>query len=222
MKKDYIIGQNAEEVLVLLKNKTIHIILQMLPFAVMVIFSIVFLFSRQQFTVHTLLSYTPQSFVWATLFIMLMYFLKGFSVVLPVSVLHVLTGIIFPIIPALILNVIGTAMCMAIGYFVGYFSVSNYAEKMIKKHPKVDEIVRRQRDNEWFSTYFLRIVPISGDLVSVYLGSLRISVKKYFIASILGSLPGIVATTLLGVSIEDPLSPMCIVAFSMMAVYRIG
>ena len=183
----------------------------------MVVCSILFLFSRHSFSVQTLLSYTPESFAWATVFIMVLFCLKGFSFVLPVSVLHVLTGIIFPIFPALIINTIGTSVCMGVGYVVGYFSVSNYAEKMIRRHPKIDELVRKQRDSEWFSSYILRVIPISGDLVSIYLGSIKMPVKKYFLAGVPGMIPGMVATTLLGVSIDDPLSPMCIVAFSTMA-----
>jgi uncharacterized membrane protein YdjX (TVP38/TMEM64 family) len=130
----------------------------------------------------------------------------------------VLSGIIFPLFQAILLNLTGTLICIMIGYWIGYSSVSIYADKMSNKFPRLKEFVEKQRKNEWFVSYFLRVCPISCDVVSIYLGSIKISLRKYFITGIIGSLPGIVSATLLGVSLEDPFSPMCIFAFSMVIV----
>jgi uncharacterized membrane protein YdjX (TVP38/TMEM64 family) len=181
----------------------------------------VFFFWQNVLTIESLFSYTPENNFLAVVFLLFLFVMKSFSFVFPISVLFALVGIIYPMVPALLLNIAGTLVCIMIGYWIGHFSISNYAEKLIIKYPKLKEFVQKQLKNEWFLSLFLRLCPISCDIVSIYLGSIKMSLKKYFFTGFLGSLPGIISVTLLGVSIENPLSPMCIIAFSMVIVLTV-
>lgn len=198
------------------ENRLLKSIFQLLPFIMIITVIAAFLFSGKEFTVETLLSYAPGSYFGAAVFILVLYAAKSMSVILPVSILNIATGCIFPMLPAMVLNTAGIAICLAISYWIGYFSGSDYVEKQTIKYPKMKEIVQKQHNNEWFAAYFLRILPLPCDMVSIYLGSTKISFHKYFIAGMIGSMPGIVSATLIGVSITNPFSPMCILSVSSM------
>ena len=201
----------------MLKNKFVQIVFQIFPLVILIAAVLMIFFSKNQFTVKNLLTYTPGNYLLALLFLLFLYIIKGFSIILPVSVLHIVSGVIFPLPLALLLNTVGTGICLAVGYCIGFYSLSNYAVRMVNKYPKVKAVVERQRKNEWFSAYILRVIPISGDVVSIYLGSLKFRFPRYLAAGVIGSVPGIIVTTLLGNSINDPLSPRCIAAFAMLA-----
>jgi uncharacterized membrane protein YdjX (TVP38/TMEM64 family) len=202
----------------MLNKKPVKFTLQALPFLILTVSILSVIISKDSFSVESLLAYAPENFMLAALFILFLYFTKSLSVLLPISVVYVLTGIVFPLVPALLLNTAGTLIVISIGYFIGYFSLSAYAEKMAKKYPKLKNIVEKQQKNGWFASYFLRVCPISCDLVSIYLGSVKLPLNKYYIAGIIGSVPGIVSATLLGASIDNPFSPECILSFSLIIV----
>ena len=196
------------------KNRAVHFIFQLLPFAVMIFSAAAFIFPKG-ITVESLFSYAPENLFLGVLFVLFLYILKSFSVFLPISVLYALIGIIYPILPAMAINAAGTFICITIGYYIGYFSISDRADKMAVKYPKLKKLVEKQRENEWFASFFLRVCPISCDMVSIYLGSVKMTPKSYFFAGMIGCVPGIISATLLGMSIEAPLSPLNIFAFSM-------
>lgn len=196
------------------ENKILKLVFQILPFVMIVVVIAIYLITGKGFTVETLLEYAPENYFWATIFILVLYAAKSFSVILPVSILNIAAGIIFPIVPALLLNTAGIAVCIVVSYFIGYYASSDYVEKQIAKYPKIGEFVKKQQKNEWFISYFLRVLPISCDMVSIYLGSLKTSFHKYFFAGMIGSLPGIVSSTVFGASVDDPLSPMCVISAS--------
>ena len=97
---------------------------------------------------------------------------------------------------------------MVIGYCIGRYATSGYEEKMVKKHPKFKEISEKLHSGEWFFTYILRMVPIPNELISMYLGSIKISFGKYFTASLVGTLPMVAVITLIGSNINNLFSPV--------------
>ena len=62
-------------------------------------------------------------------------------------------------------------------------------------------------DNEIFLVFFLRAINILPyDVVSMFLGSIGLSWKKYIAGSMLGTYPGMVLATIMGSNADDPLS----------------
>ena len=162
-----------------------------------------------------LLNYTPENKIIAVLFILGLFALKSISVVFPIIVLQIATGMLFPAQIALVINLIGTAIGFALPYYVGMFLGADMAEKQIQKNEKVRRIIEKQRSREFFLSFFLRVIScLPSDLVSMYLGLLRFSFPQYMLSSMLGALPGIIPATLMGKSIRDPLSPQFIGAVS--------
>lgn len=194
----------------MLDNKKTRFVFRLLPIAI-ILFTIIFWLQGKELSAETLLSYAPKNHFSALLFLMLLFAAKSVLVFVPIVILYIVVGSIFPAVPAIFINIIGTALCITIEYWIGFFLGSGYTEKLLEKYPKAREIVRQQHDNEWFFSYFLRVVNLLPvEIVSIYLGTLKVPYHIYIAAGMLGMLPGILSSTMIGISILNPASPLFI------------
>ncbi len=192
-------------------KKTIGTILKILPFAIMGILIVAILSSNEDPTVENILSSMPDSMFLSALFLMGMYALKSLSVVFPIIVLQVAAGLMFPLWAALLLNILGTTVAYTIPYITGRFSGSAATEKLMRKYPKVKEIVDMQHSSSWFPSFILRSVScLPADIISMCLGSVKVPYIPYVVASVVGTLPGLIPATTAGMSILDPTSAVFI------------
>ena len=194
-------------------RKTIGIFFKILPFIIITILIISMLSSGKEPSVEGVLSYMPDNPFVSALLLMLMYALKSLSVIFPIIILQIAAGMIFPVWLALILNTLGTAVTYTIPYLIGRFSGTDATNRIIKKYPKAREIVDMQRNSTWFPSFFLRAIScLPGDIVSMCLGSVGVSYLPYVLASVIGTLPGLIPATIAGMSIMDPKSTVFIVS----------
>lgn len=194
-------------------RKILNVVLKILPFGVVGILLFLSLSSGKEPSVETVLDYLPDSLFFSALLLLLMYALKSLSVVFPIIVLQIAAGMIFPPVTALLLNTIGTGITYTVPYLIGRFSGSDVAEKIMKKYPKAKDIIIVQRTNSWFPSFLLRAVScLPGDIVSMCLGSIRVPYTPYVVASILGTIPGLIPATIAGMSIIDPTSSVFIIS----------
>ncbi len=195
-----------------MKEKVKYIALALLrfvPLVVCIVFMCIYLFAGEDITAESLLNFAPEDPFNAALFMVLLYAFKSMTVFFPIVVLNVVGGFLFEPFHALIINSIGLLVELTIPYLIGKYSGGNFSEKLLKKHPKLSEIMDIQDENSFFMTFFLRVIScLPGDAVSMYLGTTGIPLEKYLLASYLGSIPGMAAATLLGMNITDPASPM--------------
>ncbi len=177
-----------------------------------VLIFLVFVGTRD-FSIDKLLTYTPKSGALAALFILGLYALKSISVVFPIILLQIASGFLFPAPLALLINFLGAIIDFTIPYFLGKFTGADAAEKKISKNPSLKKLFEKQHKHEFFLTFFLRVIScLPADLVSMYLGTLKFEFNRYLIASMLGTLPGLIPATFMGQSITEPLSPEFITA----------
>ncbi len=175
---------------------------------------IVFINTRD-FSIDKLLTYTPQSPLLAAFFMFGLYAIKSISVVFPIILLQIASGFLFPAPIALLINFIGAIIDFTLPYFLGKFTGAEAAEKKFSKHPALTRLFEKQHQHEFFLTFFLRVIScLPCDLVSMYLGALKFKFDRYLVASMLGTLPGLIPATFMGQSITDPLSPQFITALS--------
>ena len=100
-------------------------------------------------------------------------------------------------------------ICLILQYMVGRLSGKEAMESTVRKYPRFAEIVGRGQNNSVFLSFYLRVISIlPGDIVSMYLGASGTRFVPYLFASLLGTMPGIICATLLGMNITDPTSPM--------------
>lgn len=190
------------------RNRLIAL-LRYIPFVVCIVFMASYLFSGKEITAEMLVDYAPENILLAAVFMILLYAFKSLTIFFPLIVLNIAGGFIFPAGTALIVNSIGVTVELIIPYVIGKLSSGNFKDKLKRKHPKLAEIMERGNENHFFMFFFLRVIScLPGDVVSMYLGANKAPFGKYLLGSFLGTLPGLISSTLLGNSITDPNSPM--------------
>lgn len=194
-------------------RKKLETIFKILPFVIIAILIVIILFSGNKMTVDSVLSLMPDNTIVACVILLGMYALKSLSVIFPIIVLQIAAGLFFPLWAALLINITGTALTYTIPYLIGRFSGADTAEKLIDKYPKIKVSVNIQKNSVWFPSFILRAVScLPGDIVSMYLGSIKVSYIPYVTASVIGTLPGLIPATVAGMSIMDPKSTAFIVS----------
>ena len=137
------------------------------------------------------------------------YAVKSLSVVFPISLLYLASGVIFPLWLAWGVNLLGLWICITLPYWVGRISGRELAQSVIRTYPKaarVSEVVSR---NRVFTAYLLRVVGlVPGDVVSILMGALGMEYRGYLAGSLLGLLPGMLIQTALGGYADRPASPL--------------
>lgn len=190
-----------------MKRKWIPL-LRMLPFAVCAALGAAYLLSGREMSIDAIVSAAPENPWLAALFLVLLFGAKSMSVLLPLIVLYLAGGCLFPPGMAVAVNTAGLALCLTLPYWVGRISGEETVDRLGCKYPRLRQLAEKQRDNDWFISFFLRIIScLPGDVVSMYLGALKIPFWPYLTGSLAGSFPGVLVWTLLGQGAADPSSP---------------
>ena len=184
-------------------------IVRLAPLAMIAICVIIYLTLFRGVTVEHILEFTPENLWLAALVMIGLFAMKSLSMFFPMMVLIAASGSIFPnYFAALLVNCIGILVMLTFPYLIGKYAEREFVENMIKKNKNADKLMEFKSDNELFIAYFMRVINILPcDVVSMFLGSTGFSPLKYYIGSFLGILPGVVTTTLMGSSVDDPASP---------------
>ena len=164
--------------------------------------------SGHSFSLETILRYTPSRPLLAALFLLLLYALKSVSLMFPVLLLDTACGVLFPLPIAILVAAVGTAVTLAIPYFIGRGAGPDMTERLQQKHERLREIRELRSRNELFVAFLIRIVGILPcDVVSLYLGNTRLPFGKYLLGGVLGFLPDILTATVVGMKADDRSSP---------------
>ncbi|MBQ4096038.1 MAG: TVP38/TMEM64 family protein [Oscillospiraceae bacterium] len=195
---------NKEKLFNILKT-----ILKAVPMIAVVLFALFILRRRDNITVDSVLGYAPESPLLAVAFIIVLYIIKSISVFFPLIVIKITAGVIFPLHVALIVNCIGIMISFVIPYCIGRRSKKDLPTVLSKKHPKLAEIIVPNKNRQFFMCFILRsIYFLPSDIVSMFLGALKIPAHKYLLGGLLGSLPSTITCTLIGANIDNTSSPV--------------
>ena len=161
----------------------------------------------QPLSVNTILRYTPENAILAAGILLLLFALKSLTVVFPLSILYLASGILFQPIVAVLINMTGLAITITIPYWIGRYSGKETIQEIRRKYPKASMVAKYQETNTFFACFITRIVGfLPGDIVSIYFGACDTTYGSYLVAGIAGSMLSIITTTLLGEKINDPFS----------------
>lgn len=195
------------------KKKAVLKLLRLIPPLVCIILIITYFLFGKDISAEEILHYTPANPWLAAAFFVLLYSIKSLSVFFPLMILHIAVGVLFNPAAAVLINLLGTAAVLLLPYGIGRFTGAEFVDQLTKKFPKLAEIIKYQQGNTFFLSFFLRVIScLPGDIVSIYLGMIKIPFNRYFIGSFLGTLPGIITATFIGTSITDPASPVFIIS----------
>lgn len=169
---------------------------------------------KDEFTIAEILAYTPSNPILAAIMILLLFALKSVSIVLYSGILYAVNGILFALPIAILLNVMGTVIMVTIPYLIGRKTGSAATERIIKKYPKANQLKEFRQENDFFLVFCVRLLGLLPcDIVSLYMGAIRVDYGKYLLECIMGMLPPSVTFPIMGMSITDVHSPMFITAF---------
>lgn len=187
------------------------------------ILSVVMKKSGESLSVKTILKYTPENTVQAAIVLVLFFALKSFTVVIPLSVLYLSSGILFPQVTAVMVSMVGLATTITIPYWIGRYSGEEMLQDICAKFPKAQQVAGYQNENAFFSCFITRIVGfLPGDIVSLYFGACGAKFSTYLTAGICGSLLSIITTTLLGSKLSNPFSVEFILVLFLRILISVG
>ena len=133
------------------------------------------------------------------LLIILLFAVKSMTVFVLYNIPVAAAGLLFPFWEALIINLIGTAICVSLPYFVGRSQAGGpWVEKALAKNKLLRRISESEREYSFMLSLILRVLSLPSDLLGLFLGSMGVSYPAFLISSMLGITPGMIWVTLLG------------------------
>lgn len=185
----------------------------LLPLIIWAAIIAAFILHKDSLTVSELLKYTPSNPVLAAVMMLLLFALKSISVVLYSGILYTLNGILFPLPAAIALSILGSAVMVTIPYLIGRKTGAAAADKITAKYPKAAQLRDMRQKNDFFFVFLVRIIGrLPSDVVSLYMGAIHVSYRKYLPACLLGMLPSAIAFSVMGMSVTDVRSPAFLIS----------
>jgi uncharacterized membrane protein YdjX (TVP38/TMEM64 family) len=123
----------------------------------------------------------------------------------PPTLLTMASGFVFGPVWGVVLGVLGANAAAVVSYLMGrYFRQGLLGPE--RTSGMLGRYAGRMRENGFESVMLLRLVYAPFDPVSILAGSLGIDLRRFFLATLLGSLPAILSLVLFGASLETDFS----------------
>jgi len=118
-------------------------------------------------------------------------------------VLTVAGGFLFGPIWGVIYTVIGSNLSATIAYLIGQYLGKGLLDiDEADSDSIISRYATRMRENSFETVFIMRLIFLPYDLVNYLAGFLRIDLRAFILATLLGAIPGTVAFVLFGASIE--------------------
>ncbi|MFA7370972.1 MAG: VTT domain-containing protein [Sphaerochaetaceae bacterium] len=194
------------------KKGVILKIVRALPLVVIVVVFTLFVVKNGVAAIDNLVE-TFYERVWLTTFAFLALFLvKSVSFGLPYTLLYLGIGSIYPLGWALVLNTVGIMVNMQIPYFVGRYATTGITERVLSRFPQFANFQLSESNSSVFIAFLVKFIGLlPHEITNLFLGSLKIPYWPYLVGGVLGLMPGMAATTLLGSNLHQPRSPIFII-----------
>lgn len=155
----------------------------------------------------------------AELIILGVYVVKAVLLVLPASVIYISVGVAMDWKRAVIVNVIGIMIEVTVTYFLGKFLGKSTVEKKLKGTKAGDKLLNIQDKNKNLAILGIRFIPAFPiDFSSLFMGAFDFKFLPYFLFSVLGLAPRVIAFTILGDTIYDLIPMKYIVLAAIVAI----
>jgi len=190
------------------KEKTIKRISNAVAIAFWLILILLCLIYRDEITVDRIVAFTPQNTFVAVLVMLALFAVKSVSIFIYCGLLYAASGILFPLPLAVLVNILGSIIMATIPFWIGKKSGTGLVTRLIVKYPKLKFMKDVPNQNEFFMSFFMRIVGIlPSDIIGMYLGASGIRYNRYITGALLGMLPATVTFCIMGTKINDVTSP---------------
>jgi len=139
------------------------------------------------------------------------FLLKSLVFIIPVKFIYIASGMVLPLYLAIGVNLVGVALAMTLTYVLGYFLGRDFVEKLTSRFPLIKKVIDFNTDKEEAIAFFLRLIPVNLESVSLTLGASGNRFGRYLLASLLGLLPKLLFFTMIGEALVRPLTPGLII-----------
>ena len=164
--------------------------------------------SRSEITLESILSFTPENGFLAAMVLLLCFAAKSVTMVVYINLLYIAGGILFPLPLALAVNLAGTAIVLIIPYWIGRLGGREMVGKMRARYPRIEKIQSLHAKSNFLFAMLVRSLGIlPADPVSIYLGANEMPFIPYLTGGLVGFLPALLVSTILGINAEKPGSP---------------
>ena len=137
--------------------------------------------------------------------LMLLFAVKSVSLGIPFAFLYLTIGGLFPLELALLINLAGILINLQAPYWFGRLRGKDRLESLAQKYPRFAQIVELGGRNGFAIAFIAKFIgKIPHEITNALLGAIGISYPAYISGAVLGLLPVMVTSTLVGRSMEDP------------------
>ena len=169
--------------------------------------------NRERISVEGIVNFIPKNSILSVAVMLILFAVKGIAVFIYGSILYAVSGILFSLPVAIVVNTVGTIIMTTIPFYIGKKAGSKMIDSILKKNKKLELLRDTQNKNEFLVSFFLRMVGLlPADLVAMYLGASGMRYKPYFLGTVIGLMPAIVCFSIMGMSIDDVGSPQFLIS----------
>ncbi len=141
------------------------------------------------------------------LVLFLLYSLKCFVPIIPLSALFIISGMVFNVQYATAINIVGVAILVSIKYLWGDKFGGGGLSRFISRSDFVKDFMKLEGSGNPWMLFLARLVPFAPvNTVSRLYGASEIQYDKYLLLSLLGFAPRILSFSVLGNNVFDPFS----------------
>lgn len=134
----------------------------------------------------------------ALIVIMALYLLKGCSLGVPYAAITVGCALVFDMAAAIVVNLLGTVLCVSVSYLVGRFSKSLSFEGLMEKYPKFRRYFTNAEHYSFTFCFSVHTLHLSMEVQGVLFGLLRTPFIAYLGGTVLALLPSMMCYTVIG------------------------
>lgn len=135
------------------------------------------------------------------------FFIRSFVPLLPAFVFFIISGMVFPLPVAMLIDLAGIFIMMSCKYRYGRHRKPTMLYKLLELFPVVTKAIERNgKANPWLLFVFMLAPAFPINMISQLYGYLDFPYKKFILISMAGYLPKIVMYGLIGKHIYDPFS----------------
>ena len=185
-------------------KRTLQKIIKYGALAIWAILILIVVVNRNKITADLIVNYTPSNLFLAALVMLLLFALKTMSVFFYSGILYTVSGLIFPLPVAVLVNALGLVVMIAEGYLNGRFLGSDLVGTVSEKYPKIVPILKLEDKRPFLFTLLLRMMKIINfDMGSMYMGATKAAFVPYAAASFLTVVPELILFAVVGKGISD-------------------
>ena len=162
---------------------------------------------RDEISIDKIVNFSPDKPLLAALIILALFAAKGSSGLINADILYTSCGVMFSLPLALLVGMLGSFLMCTMPYYPSYKGGAELMDKLLKNNKKLEKVYSFPNENQFLFAFLLRLFGIIPfEIVSMYLGSCRLSYFNYIGGSLLGLFPSVLGFTVIGEYLSSPTS----------------